>query len=405
MTHTTRPPCPWMTRRFLLQHLARMPQQRMLQQRMPRRQLTGTEVPWFPHDNDIALLKERCHETGRPRRLYFRTPAGSAVIHGCIEMGCSVLARRGHARKGSPGLAPPTLPWAPPAATVEMGKGAKGEGKNRTSRAREVGTHAYLKNFRKGLRHQRERCSRELALDQLAATARELDDRWHWILEKQDSLDNRNEMVWDMPVTQHGMQMEYGSLQPAARRRLTDAEIRWNAELIEDERLQQPRGSASAPPPATPADAQFPWRNTSPLQRQQKAATKAKRARCDEGLSSKAGPPAKRTEPRGSAPWGVGAAMARDTCQPYRDRQAHHQAQRVRGSAAKRSATATSSTEKTAKRRNERRSRSRSEGRGAATARSIARLHIHQWARSACASVAQSSGARAVGLAAAQSSA
>jgi hypothetical protein len=32
-------------------------------------------------------------------------------------------------------------------------------------------------------------------------------------------------------------------------------------------------------------------------------------------------------------------------------------------------------------------------------------LHIHQWARSACASVAQSSGARAVGLAAAQSSA
>jgi hypothetical protein len=264
MTHTTRPPRPWMTRTRMLQQLARMPQQRMLQQRMPRRQLTGTEVPWFPHDNDIELLKEWCHETGRPRRLYFRTPAGVAGIHGCIEMGCSVLARRGHARKGSPGLAPPTLPWAPPAATVEMGKGAKGEGKNRTSRAREVGTHAYLKNFRKGLRHQRERCSRELALDQLAATARELDDRWRWILEKQDSLDNRNEMVWDMPVTQHGMQMEYGSLQPAARRRLTDAEIRWNAELIEDEKLQQPRGSASAPPPATPADATPPWRNTSP---------------------------------------------------------------------------------------------------------------------------------------------
>ena len=228
-----------------------------------------------------------------------------------------------------------------------------------------------------------------MALDQLAATARELDDRWRWILEKQDSLDNRNEMVWDMPVTQHGMQMEYGSLQPAARRRLTDAEIRWNAELIEDERLQQPRGSASAPPPATPADATFPWRNTSPLQGRQKA-TKAKTARCEEGLTSKAGPPAKRTEP---PLW--------DRLKVERDRQAHRQAQRICGSA-KRSATATSSKEE---RWNERGSRSRSEGRGAATARSIARLHIHQWARSACASVAQSSGARAVGLAAAQSSA
>ena len=25
------------------------------------RQLTGTEVPWFPHDNEIELLKELCH--------------------------------------------------------------------------------------------------------------------------------------------------------------------------------------------------------------------------------------------------------------------------------------------------------------------------------------------------------
>ena len=56
------------------------------------RQLTGSEVPWFPHDNDIVLLKELCHEAGRPRWVYFGTPAGGAGIHGCIEMGCSVLA-------------------------------------------------------------------------------------------------------------------------------------------------------------------------------------------------------------------------------------------------------------------------------------------------------------------------
>ena len=79
-----------------------------------------------------------------------------------------------------------------------------------------------------------------------AATAREATDRWLWILEKQDIVDNRHEMVWDMPVTQHGMQMnKYGSLESAARRRLTDAEIRWNAKLIEAEGLQQRHGSAS----------------------------------------------------------------------------------------------------------------------------------------------------------------
>jgi len=56
------------------------------------RQLTGSEVPWFPHDNDIELLKELVHEAGRPLWVYFGTPAGGAGIHGCIEMGCSVLA-------------------------------------------------------------------------------------------------------------------------------------------------------------------------------------------------------------------------------------------------------------------------------------------------------------------------
>ena len=48
---------------------------------------------------------------------------------------------------------------SPPAAIVKMGKG--GKGKKGTSWAREVGTYAYLKNFRKGLRYQRERCERE----------------------------------------------------------------------------------------------------------------------------------------------------------------------------------------------------------------------------------------------------
>ena len=56
------------------------------------RQLSGAEVPWFPHDNDSDLLKELCHEAGRPRWVYFGTPAGGAGMHGCIEMGCSVLA-------------------------------------------------------------------------------------------------------------------------------------------------------------------------------------------------------------------------------------------------------------------------------------------------------------------------
>ena len=128
-----------------------------------------------------------------------------------------------------------------------MGKG--GKGKKGTSWAREVGTYSYLKNFRKGLRYQRERCERELeaaAAAADAAAARDATNRWLWILEKQDILDIHNEMVWDMPVTQHGKQMnKYGSLERSARRRLTDAEIRWNAELIEAEGLQQRHGSAS----------------------------------------------------------------------------------------------------------------------------------------------------------------
>ena len=56
------------------------------------RQISGTQVPWFPHDNDIDLLKELCWEAARPRWVLHGTPAGGAGIHGCFEMGCSVVA-------------------------------------------------------------------------------------------------------------------------------------------------------------------------------------------------------------------------------------------------------------------------------------------------------------------------
>ena len=55
------------------------------------RQLSGTEVPWFPHDNDMDLLKELCWESGRPRRVIHGTPAGGAGVQGCLEVGCSVV--------------------------------------------------------------------------------------------------------------------------------------------------------------------------------------------------------------------------------------------------------------------------------------------------------------------------
>ena len=56
------------------------------------RQLSGAEVPWFPHDNDMDLLKELCWEAGQPRWVLFGTPSGGAGIHGCLESGTSVVA-------------------------------------------------------------------------------------------------------------------------------------------------------------------------------------------------------------------------------------------------------------------------------------------------------------------------
>ena len=138
-----------------------------------------------------------------------------------------------------------------------MVKGKGGKGKKGTSWPREVGTYPYLKNFRKGLRFQLERCLRELAASPDPATACFVDTRLRWILAKQDFLDNFHEMVWDMPAP-WCPQMEYGSLEPAARRCLTDEEIRWNKVLIQAEGRQQRRGSASAATAATPAAATAP---------------------------------------------------------------------------------------------------------------------------------------------------
>ena len=63
----------------------------VLKKRKLYKQLTGTEVPWFPHDNDMTLLKELCWETGRPRWVVHGTPAGGAGVQGCMEAGCSVV--------------------------------------------------------------------------------------------------------------------------------------------------------------------------------------------------------------------------------------------------------------------------------------------------------------------------
>ena len=63
-----------------------------IEKRTLYKQLSETDVPWFPHDSAIELLKEFCWEAGRPRWVLFGTPAGGAGIHGCLEVGCSVAA-------------------------------------------------------------------------------------------------------------------------------------------------------------------------------------------------------------------------------------------------------------------------------------------------------------------------
>jgi len=56
------------------------------------RQLTGEEVPWFPHDNAPEFLKELCRVAGKPRWVLHGTPAGGAGLQGCLESGLRVVA-------------------------------------------------------------------------------------------------------------------------------------------------------------------------------------------------------------------------------------------------------------------------------------------------------------------------
>ena len=67
-----------------------------------------------------------------------------------------------------------------------MDKGKGGKGKKWTSWPREVGTYPYLKNFRKGLHHQLDRCLRDLQASPDPATRCFVDHRLVWILAKFD---------------------------------------------------------------------------------------------------------------------------------------------------------------------------------------------------------------------------
>ena len=56
------------------------------------RQTTGQDAQWFPRDNDPDVLNEWCWEAGGPRCIIRGTPAGGAGVHGCLEVGASVVA-------------------------------------------------------------------------------------------------------------------------------------------------------------------------------------------------------------------------------------------------------------------------------------------------------------------------
>ena len=110
----------------------------------------------------------------------------------------------------------------------------------------QVGTYAHLKNFRKGLAHQLERCESELS----AATAshnwqgeEEAKHRLQWIYEKYRRLDTLpHEMITDKPAWGCGRMQNYGSLDADAIRHLTRDEIGWNEQLI----VQEGNDGASA---------------------------------------------------------------------------------------------------------------------------------------------------------------
>ena len=97
-----------------------------------------------------------------------------------------------------------------------MGKGKGGTGKNWTSwPRRHPGTRAYLKNYRKGLHHQRGQAWRamEAALDDAKNVAQ---GRYYWVLEKQGELDNDHVMVFEPPDMQEGGQMRFADLKNTA---------------------------------------------------------------------------------------------------------------------------------------------------------------------------------------------
>ena len=132
----------------------------------------------------------------------------------------------------------------------------------------QVGTRSYLKNFRKGLAHQYQRCKAQMeshlpvAADELAW----MQTRLAWIKTKQIRLDTYHEIILDSPGIWMGEPQQYGDMTPFHR--LSLQEIEWNRELCEEERrnvLQQPRypprqepsssGSASAAATAPPVAA------------------------------------------------------------------------------------------------------------------------------------------------------
>ena len=102
----------------------------------------------------------------------------------------------------------------------------------------QVGDYRYLKNFRKCFKQQREHGLAEHAEATRvgdAATASDHIDRLIWIQHKQASLDTGHEMIKDGPVTKGGGVIPYGSLEPKFRRRLTDREVHWNAQMITEQ--------------------------------------------------------------------------------------------------------------------------------------------------------------------------
>ena len=71
---------------------------------------------------------------------------------------------------------------------MDKGKGAKGNGKGGQGRgfpSRQIGTHAYLKNYRKGLRHQTERAQEDSETLRNTSRFAAAHDRLQWTFQKQ----------------------------------------------------------------------------------------------------------------------------------------------------------------------------------------------------------------------------